>query len=53
MSGDEAVYVLAGVDPARLRGEFPVRIIAVDRNRGADRVNVEGVITERDFTAWK
>jgi hypothetical protein len=53
MAGDEAVYVLAGVDSARLRAQLPARIVAVDRNRGADQLIVEGVITERDVAAWK
>lgn len=53
MAGDEAVYVLAGVDSARLRAQLPARIVAVDRNRGAEQLIVEGVITERDAAAWK
>lgn len=53
MAGDEAVYVLAGVDSARLRAQLPARIVAVDRNRGADQLIVEGVITEGDVAAWK
>ena len=48
MGGDDAVYVLAGVDSARLRAQLPARIVAVDRSRGADPLIVEGVITERD-----
>jgi hypothetical protein len=53
MAGDEAVYVMAGVDSARLRAQLPARIVAVDRNRGADQLIVEGVITERDVVAWR
>jgi hypothetical protein len=53
MVGDEAVYVLAGMDSARLRAQLPARIVAVDGNRGADQLIVEGVITERDVAAWK
>ena len=53
MAGDEAVYVLAGVDSARLRAQLPARIVAVDRNRGSDQLIVEGVITQRDVAAWK
>ncbi len=50
---DDHVYVVAEVDPARLRGRLPARMIVVDRTRGVDQVVVEGVITERDVAGWK
>ena len=48
-----SVYVVAGVDPARLRGRLPLLVLGVDRNRPVDPVIAEGVITSRDVEAWK
>jgi hypothetical protein len=52
MNHDPFVYVLAGVDPARLRNRPPVLVLGVDRNRPVP-VIAEGVITAQDVEAWK
>ena len=53
MTGDDAVYVLAGVDPAKLRAGLPARLIALDHNRSGDQVITEGVVTSADIARWK
>ena len=53
MTDDDAVYVLAGVDPARLQDRLPVRAIAVDRNRSGNQVIAEAVVTREDVARWR